>query len=101
MGFPSLDDMNGPMRDGAGYINMNIARDGTRVSAARAFLHPALSRPNLTLLLKTDVVKLNFRGTRCVGVRITSDAAVKDIVADSEVILAAGAIHSPKLLMLS
>jgi choline dehydrogenase len=47
------------------------------------------------------VVKLNFKGTRCVGVRITSNGAVKDIVADSEVILAAGAIHSPKLLMLS
>ena len=46
---------------GAGYINMNIAADGTRVSAARAFLRPALSRPNLTLLLNTDVVKLNFK----------------------------------------
>ena len=45
MGMPILDDVNGPMRPGAGYINMNIAADGTRVSAARAFLHPALSRP--------------------------------------------------------
>src|SRR5882762_2020102 len=44
MGMPILDDVNGPMRPGAGYINMNIALDGTRVSAARAFLHPALSR---------------------------------------------------------
>jgi len=101
MGMPILEDVNGPMVPGAGYINMNIARDGTRVSAARAFLHPALSRPNLTLLLKTDVVKLNFQGTRCVGVRITSNGEAKDIVADGEVILAAGAIHSPKLLMLS
>ena len=70
MGMPILDDVNGPMLPGAGYINMNIAADGTRVSAARAFLRPALSRPNLTLLLKTDVVKLNFKGTRCVGVKI-------------------------------
>jgi GMC oxidoreductase/Amidohydrolase len=53
MGFPILDDMNGPMRVGAGYVNMNIARDGTRVSAARAFLHPNLSRANLALLLST------------------------------------------------
>ncbi len=101
MGMPILDDVNGPMRPGAGYINMNIAADGTRVSAVRAFLRPALSRPNLTLLLNTNVVKLNFKGTRCVGVKLMTDGAVKDIAADKEVILAAGAINSPKLLMLS
>src|SRR5258707_11892471 len=102
MGMPILDDVNGPMRPGAGYINMNIAADGTRVSAARAFLHPALSRPNLTLLLNTNVLKLNFKGTRCVGVKLmAADGAVKEIAADKEVILAAGTINSPKLLMLS
>src|SRR5947208_11885463 len=89
------------MRPGAGYINMNIAPDGTRVSAVRAFLRPALSRPNLTLLLNTKVVKLNFKGTRCVGVKLMKDDAVKDITADKEVILVAGTINSPKLLMLS
>jgi len=101
MGMPILDDMNGPMRPGAGFINMNIAGDGTRVSAARAFLHPALSRPNLTVLLGTNVVKLNFDGIRCVGVTASTGGVVKDIAADEEVILAAGAIGSPKLLMLS
>lgn len=101
MGMPILDDLNGPMRSGAGYINMNIAADGTRVSAARAFLHPALSRPNLTLLLNTNAVKLNFKGTRCLGVKLMTGGEVKDIAADKEVILAAGAIASPKLLMLS
>jgi choline dehydrogenase len=101
MDMPILDDVNGPMRAGAGYINMNIAADGTRVSAARAFLHPALSRPNLALLLNTKVVKLNFKGTRCVGVKVITDGAVKDIAAEKEVILAAGSINSPKLLMLS
>src|SRR6185369_9806742 len=101
MGMPILDDVNGPMRAGAGYINMNVAADGTRVSAVRAFLRPALSRPSLTLLLNTNVVKLNFKGTRCVGVKLMTDGVVKDIAADKEVILAAGAIHSPKLLMLS
>src|SRR6202051_1754800 len=101
MGMPILDDVNGPVRPGAGYINMNIAADGTRVSAARAFLHPALSRPNLTLLLNTQVVKLNFRGTRCMGVKLMTEGEVKDIAADKEVILAAGTINSPKLLMLS
>ena len=101
MGMPMLDDVNSPMRPGAGYINMNIAADGTRVSAVRAFLRPALSRPNPTLLLNSNVVKLNFKGTRCVGVNLMTDGALKDIAADKEVILAAGAINSPKLLMLS
>jgi choline dehydrogenase len=101
MGMPILDDVNGPVRAGAGYINMNIAADGTRVSAVRAFLRPALSKPNLTLLLNTQVVKLNFNGTRCVGVRLMTDGAVRDVTADKEVILAAGTINSPKLLMLS
>ena len=100
MGMPILDDVNGPMVPGAGYINMNIA-DGTRVSAVGAFLRPALSRQNLTLLLNTTVMKLNFKGTRCVGVKIMADGAEKDIAADKEVILAAGAINSPKLLMFS
>jgi choline dehydrogenase len=59
MGMPILDDVNGPMRPGAGYINMNIAADGTRVSAVRAFLRPALSRPNLTLLLNSNVATRN------------------------------------------
>src|SRR5690242_18109124 len=101
MGMPILDDVNGPVRAGAGYINMNIAADGTRVSAARAFLHPALSRPNLTLLLNTNVVKLNFKGTRCVGVKVMTGGVVRDIAADKEVILTAGTINSPRLLMLS
>jgi choline dehydrogenase-like flavoprotein len=101
MGLPILDDVNGPVRPGAGYINMNIASDGTRVSAVRAFLRPALSRPNLTLLLNTQVVKLNFEGTRCVGVKLNTNGVVKDITADKEVILTAGTINSPKLLMLS
>jgi choline dehydrogenase len=60
-----------------------------------------LSRPNLTLLLSTDVVKLNLQGTRCVGVKINTGGALKDISADKEVILVAGAISTPKLLMLS
>jgi choline dehydrogenase len=101
MDIPILDDVNGPMRPGAGYINMNIAADGTCVSAVRAFLRPALSRPNLSLLLNTEVVKLNFNGTRCLGVKVMTDVAVKDIAADKEVILTAGTINSPKLLMLS
>ena len=101
MGLPIHEDANGPMRAGAGLINMNITPDGTRSSAARAFLRPALARPNLTLLLKTDVLKLTFKGTRCTGVRIAADGAYREITAGKEVILAASSVGSPKLLMLS
>src|SRR6201995_5126962 len=72
MGMPILGDVNGPMVPGAGYINMNIGTAGTRVSAPGAFLRPALSRPNLTLMLNPAVVRLNFKGTHCVGVRVLS-----------------------------
>jgi choline dehydrogenase len=101
MGMPIIDDMNGPMEPGAGYINMNIGKDGTRVSAARAFLRPALKRSNLTLLLNADVQKVTFHGKRATGVRIVVDGARKEISAEREVILAAGGVGSPKLLMLS
>jgi len=101
MGFDLLDDVNGPLRAGAGYINMNIAADGTRVSAARAFLQPILNRPNLTLLLETNVTKVVFEGDCAVGVEIVTGDDVRIVRATREVILSAGTIHSAKLLMLS
>jgi choline dehydrogenase-like flavoprotein len=101
MGFPILDDMNGPMRPGAGYINMNIAPDGARASAARVFLRPNLERPNLTVLLNTDVTRILFEGDRAGGIELVSGDVAQTIGATREVILAAGTIHSAKLLMLS
>jgi choline dehydrogenase-like flavoprotein len=101
MGFPVVDDANGPMRAGAGYINMNIAADGTRVSSSRAFLRPNLDRPNLTLLLNTNVTKVIFDGDRASGVEIVAADGASNVRVTREVILAAGTIHSAKLLMLS
>lgn len=102
MGFPIIDDANGPMRPGAGYINMNIAADGTRVSSSRAFLRPNLDRSNLTLLLNTDVTRVIVTGDRASGVElVAADGAKKSIKAHREVILAAGTIHSARILMLS
>jgi choline dehydrogenase len=101
MGFPIIDDMNGPMRAGAGYINMNIAADGSRVSSARAFLRPNLDRPNLTLLLNANVTRVVFHGDRASGVELVTGNGAKSVTATREVILAAGAIHGAKLLMLS
>src|SRR5580692_301239 len=101
MGFSILDDMNGPMRAGAGYINMNIAADGSRVSSARAFLRPNLDRKNLTLVLNTNVTKVLFHGDRASGVEMVTGNATRTVKATREVILAAGTIHSAQLLMLS
>jgi choline dehydrogenase len=101
MGFPRIDDLNGPMRAGAGYINMNIAADGTRVSAARAFLRPNLSRPNLILLLNANVTKVVFEGDRATGVQMVTSNGERTVNARREVIVTAGAIHTAKLLMLS
>jgi len=101
MGFPIIDDMNGPMREGAGYINMNIAADGSRVSSARAFLRPNLDRKNLTLLLNANVTKVVFDGDRATGVELVTGGATRTVKATREVILSAGTIHSAQLLMLS
>ncbi len=101
MGMPIIDDLNGPMRPGVGYVNMNVGTDGLRVSAASAFLHPALGRSNLTLLLNAGVQRVNFRGKRATGIRVIVDGVTKDIGAEREVILCAGGVGSPKMLMLS
>ncbi len=101
MGFRIIDDLNGPMRAGAGYINMNIAPDGTRVSAARAFLRPNLGRSNLKLLLNASVTKVLFDGDRATGVHLVTSNGERNIRATREVVLSAGTIHSAKLLMLS
>jgi choline dehydrogenase len=101
MGLPILDDMNGPMRDGAGYINMNIDREGQRVSAARAFLHPNLGRANLTLLLNANIMRVLFEGDRASGVEIAAGDITRRVSAAHEIILSAGTIHTAQLLMLS
>lgn len=101
MGFPILDDMNGPMRAGAGYINMNLAADGSRASSARVFLRPNLDRPNLTLLLNTHATRVLFDGDRASGAEIVTGDTAQTVEATCEVILAAGTVHTAKLLMLS
>ena len=101
MGIPILDDVNGPMREGAGYVNMSITKDGARASASRAFLRPSLSNSNLTLLLDSTTTQLLFTGTRCTGVKVSTGGALTDFSAAKEVIVCAGGLLSAKLLMLS
>lgn len=97
VGLERVDDVNGPNGRGViGYFPRTI-HDGRRWSAARAFLDPAKARPNLQVVTGTRVERVLFDGTRAVGVQ----AGGTTYRARREVILAAGGIASPQLLMVS
>ncbi|AHE56146.1 GMC family oxidoreductase [Sphingomonas sanxanigenens] len=94
------EDFAGERQDGFGRYDLN-QRNGTRLSSARAFLHPALDRPNLTVHDRTMVRRILFDRGRAVGLEIEKDGARSTIAARREIILSAGATNSPQLLMLS
>lgn len=99
-GLARNTDFNGARQEGAGIYQMTI-RKARRNSAARAFLRPAMKRPNLTVLTDAQVTRVLFEGRRAVGVEYRRRGVSGRIRADSEVILSAGAVASPQLLMLS
>lgn len=95
-------DYNGERQeDGAGFLQFHITPNGHRASGATAFLQPVLDRPNLTLLTGVQVTRILIREGRAVGIEYEQDGETHQITVDQEVILCAGAINSPKLLMLS
>ncbi|WP_278985463.1 GMC family oxidoreductase [Sphingobium yanoikuyae] len=94
------DDFAGVRQDGFGRYDLN-QRNGTRLSSARAFLHPALGRGNLTVLDETLVRRILFDRGRAVGLEIEKEGARRTVSARREIILCAGATNSPQLLMLS
>lgn len=100
LGYPATEDFNGPQMEGAGWHHLNI-KDGKRQTVAQAYLLPVLDRPNLTVITEAVVSKLQFDQKRCTGVEFIADGQQQTAQADREVILSAGAIESPKLLMLS
>lgn len=100
MGIPETSDFNTGDNTGVGYFHVNQKR-GIRMSAARAFLKPVLSRSNLKLETGVLVEKLTFEGKRCAGVLYRRDGRLVEARAKGEVILAAGAIGSPQILQLS
>ena len=99
-GMPHNPDFNSGKQEGAGLYQTTI-RDGRRCSAAVAFLKPAKHRPNLTVRTGVFVTRILVEKGRAVGVEIVEGGRPRRIEAKSEVILTAGAIGSPKLLMLS
>ena len=99
-GLPRNDDFNGPEQDGVGWYQVT-QRDGMRCSAAVAYLHPALERPNLTLETEAHATRILLDGTGAIGVEVDQGNELREIRADREVILSAGAYQSPQLLLLS
>ncbi|MGF6272361.1 choline dehydrogenase [Massilia sp. UYP11] len=103
IGIPSYDDHNGAMMEGPGgcaIANTSI-RDGRRLNMAAHYLHPAMHRPNLTVLTRAEVRKIALTGNRATGVEFTWNGKLHKIAAGKEIVLSAGALNSPKLLMLS
>jgi choline dehydrogenase len=99
-GMSYLDDLNVPEPEGVGPMNLNV-KGGTRCSPASAYLRPVMGHPNLTVLTEGPAVKLTFAGTRCTGVDFLVDGKLHSVRASREVVLCAGAIHTPRLLLLS
>jgi choline dehydrogenase len=100
LGIPVIDDPNGPSNEGATRSNFNI-RNGKRWSSAQGYLQPILGNPRISVLTESRVVGLMFRGERCVGVRHRIGGETRETTAGSGVVLALGAIDTPRLLMLS
>jgi choline dehydrogenase len=95
-GYTLTDDVNGYRQEGFSAFDRTISR-GRRISAARAYLHPVMSRPNLAVQTKAFVDRVVFEGSRATGVELRSG----EIVPADEVILCGGAVNSPQLLQLS
>jgi len=98
-GYHLTDDVNGYRQEGFAAFDRNIHR-GRRLSAARAYLYPVLSRPNLTVATRAFVTKIIFSSKRAVGVEFRHEGKTKR-VRSGELIGCGGAINSPQLLQLS
>jgi choline dehydrogenase len=99
-GIERNDDFNGAQQAGAGHYHVT-QKDGQRHSTAAAYIRPALDRPNLTAETRAQVTAVRFDGSRAVGVTYEQGGNTHEADADAEVILSAGAVNSPQLLMLS
>mmetsp|Transcript_52209 Transcript_52209/g.167326 ORF Transcript_52209/g.167326 Transcript_52209/m.167326 type:complete len:591 (+) Transcript_52209:124-1896(+) len=110
-GYPHTEDMNGFQQEGFGQMDMTVGPDGVRASTAHCYLWPLL-RPRseeeraaagrLTVLTHARVLRLLFEGSRAVGVEVADGQGTSHrLLASEEVLLSAGAVGSPQLLMLS
>jgi len=98
-GYELTDDVNGYRQEGFAAFDRNVHR-GRRLSAARAYLHPVMHRPNLQVRTRTFVTRIRMNGLRATGVDYTIGGRAESVAA-GEVILCGGAFNSPQLLQLS
>ena len=99
-GYKRNDDFNGKDQDGVGYHQTTI-NNGRRCSTAVGYLHPAMKRPNLRVVTHAHTQKVVFEGKRATGVAYRQNGVDRVASARKEVILCAGAIGSPQILLLS
>ncbi|MCJ8286424.1 choline dehydrogenase [Halomonas sp.] len=99
-GIPENHDVNGPSQEGVGYFQQTSYK-GFRCSTAKAFLRPALKRPNLTLVKRAHCQRLLLEGKRVVGVEYRQGQSTHRASARLEVLLSSGAIGSPQILQCS
>jgi len=99
-GHPYIEDLQGENREGVGPIDVTAA-DGRRYSASYSYLRPALRRPNLEVRTGAHATRLLFQGQRAVGIEFVHKGQRQQVRAEREVLVAAGAIASPQLLLLS
>ena len=100
LGIPATRDFNSGRQEGVGYYQL-FTKDGWRSSSATAYLRPVEGKSNLRIEVNAYVTRIIFDGSRAVGVRYRQGSIEKEIRANREVILSAGAIQSPQLLQLS
>jgi len=103
VGIPTFENHNGRMMEGDGGASILdlIVRDGKRQSVFHSYVFPYMDRPNLTVLTHALVTKIIVEKKRATGVEFARDGKIQRIHAGAEVVLSLGAIHTPKVLMLS
>jgi len=99
-GFPVNPDFNGVEQEGVGLYQVTH-KNGERCSTAKAYLSPHLSRPNLQVFTQAQVTRVLLEKKRAVGVEFVQDGLLKQLKCQREVVLCAGAIQSPQILLLS
>lgn len=99
-GIPYKADLNDGNQEGVSFFQLT-AKNGRRHSAAVAYLHPAMKRPNLTVETRAMTTRILFDGKKAIGVEFKQHGEVRRVMVGREVILAAGAVESPNLLEIS
>jgi choline dehydrogenase-like flavoprotein len=99
-GYRASADFNAGQQEGVGLYQV-MQKGGERMSAAKAYLTPALNRPNLQVLTDATVARVTFEGRRATGIELVQGGSTRTLQARREVLLCAGALQSPQILLRS